>query len=242
MRPVLLPAAACAALVTLSAGAARADLISATAGAKGFAGGNLWTTPDNIPGGYSGVGFAGDGGGVGFGGGVYVEGRVLTFLGAEVGLTYDSSVLQRDVTISGGPTKVTEKVTTSSWRVPLLVKGILPVPFGRLSLGLGPEFVFAGSSDPSLSVTSGPATGTTSSLLQANTSNSTMLTGDLGLTLELPFSLELPVDLRASKNLSQESDWTKRVDLPTSVTSPYTVNAQNSWDFRLSVGLGYRFY
>src|SRR5439155_13135069 len=99
---------------------------------------------------------------------------------------------------------------------------------------------FAGSSDTSLSVTSGAGTGTSSNALKASTASSTMLTTDLGLTLELPAHLEVPVDLRASKNLSQESDWLKRVDVSTAAGT-YTVNAQNSWDFRLSVGLGYSF-
>jgi hypothetical protein len=231
----------CASLTVLSAGVARADVVSATVGAKAFAGGNLWTTPSNIPGGYDGIGFAGNGGGVGYGGGLYVEGRVLRFVGAEVGITYDSSVLERNVTITGTGSKITEKITTPSWRLPLLVKVILPLSPGRLSLGIGPEFVFAGTSSPSLSVTSGPGTGTSSNALSASTTNSTMLTTDLGFTLELPFGLELPIDLRASKNLSQQSDWEQRVSVSTA-NGTYSVNAQNSWDFRLSVGLGYRFY
>jgi len=176
-----------------------------------------------------------------YGGGLYVEGRVLRYLGLELGITYDSSVLERNVTISGTGSKVTEKITTPSWRLPVLVKAILPVPSGRLSLGIGPEFVFAGTSSTSLSVTSGPGTGTSSNALSASTTNSTMLTSDLGLTLELPFSLELPIDLRASKNLSQQSDWEQRVAV-SAANGTYSVNAQNSWDFRLSVGIGYRFY
>jgi len=165
----------------------------------------------------------------------------LRYLGLELGITYDSSVLERNVTISGTGSKVTEKITTPSWRLPVLVKAILPVPSGRLSLGIGPEFVFAGTSSTSLSVTSGPGTGTSSNALSASTTNSTMLTSDLGLTLELPFSLELPIDLRASKNLSQQSDWEQRVAV-SAANGTYSVNAQNSWDFRLSVGIGYRFY
>jgi hypothetical protein len=239
IRHGLLSLGVCASLAAFSAGTARADVFSATVGAKAFAGGNLWTTPSNIPDGYSGIGFAGDGGGVGYGGGVYVEGRLLRFVGAEIGLTYDSSVLERNVTDTGTGSKVNEKVTTPSWRLPLLAKAILPLPLGRLSLGIGPEFVFAGTSSTSLSVTSGPGTGTSSNALKANTTNSTMLTTDLGLTLELPLSLELPIDLRASKNLSQASDWGQRVDVS---ANGYTVNGQNSWDFRLSVGIGYRFY
>jgi len=64
----------------------------------------------------------------------------------------------------------------------------------------------------------------------------------VGLALELPANLELPIELRASKNLSQDSDWASRVDAPNlPVLFPYTVAGQNTWDFRLGVGLGYRF-
>jgi len=65
LRHGMLSVGVCAGLTVLASGTARADVVSATVGAKAFAGGNLWTTPSNIPGGYNGIGFAGDGGGVG---------------------------------------------------------------------------------------------------------------------------------------------------------------------------------
>jgi hypothetical protein len=244
MRSYSLSKAAIVAAVFLSSAPASADLLETTAGAKLFAGGNLWTTPSPSPGDGT-IGFGGNGGGVGLGLGAYFEARLIKFLGLELGLTYDSSDLHRDVTTTvtaGGASAsgtVTEKIKMASVRIPLLVKGILPVPFGRLSLGIGPEFIVPISADWSVETKSGSFQLPPADAVHADKTSSTMFTTDLGITVELPASLDLPIDLRASKNLSQGSAWTDRATLnsPTSVT----VKGQSSWDFRLSAGLGYRF-
>ena len=146
-----IPFAASGALFVLLFGVARsasAEPVEMTAGLKGFAGGNLWTTPSNPPSPDT-LGFVGNGGGVGYGIGAYYELRILSLVGAEIGFTYDHSVLQRDVTttLPGASIKATEKITMGSLRIPLLVKGILSVPFGRFSLGIGPEFIVPLSAD-----------------------------------------------------------------------------------------------
>jgi len=220
------------------ASSASADVFEATAGVKGFAGGNLWTTPSDGPG-SDGLGFVKSGGGFGWGAGAYVEARALKFLGLELGVTYDKSAMHRDVTYSS-VTEIREEVTMKSLRIPVLAKAIAPVPFGRLSLFLGPEFVQALSADASLDVTSGPGA-VAADTIRAAKKNSTTFTCGLGITFDLPASLELPIELRASKNLSQESAWRDRVEvLPPA--GPYTVTAQSSWDFRLGLGLGYKFF
>jgi hypothetical protein len=61
----------------------------------------------------------------------------------------------------------------------------------------------------------------------------------LGLVFHAGDKIEIPVDIRAAKNLSQESDWDKRVKVNSA--TDYEVTVQNSWDFRLAVGAGYRF-
>lgn len=224
---------------------ADAQVVQVSAGAKGFAGGNLWTTPSSRPWSYEGLGFAGNAGGFGFGAGAYVEARFIKFLGLEIDAIYDSSSLYRDVTYSS-LVKVREKVTTSGMRVPLLAKGILPVPFGRLSLFVGPEFVFATSPSGSIEITTGAQYMTaadqarTQSFIHGKAVSSTMFTMGLGIAVELPASLEIPIELRASKNMSQPDAWMDRVDIAPPAPD-YTVRAQSSWDFRLGLGLGYRF-
>jgi hypothetical protein len=205
-------------------------------GAKLFLGGNIWTTPDDVPGGYDGLGFAAEGGGFGWGGALYYEARIVQHLGLELDLGYDTSTLLRNVTQNGFDTQ--EKVTHSGPRIGLLVKGIVPAPFGRLWAGLGPELMIASSADATLEVEGTEQSGA----IEAEKKSSTMLAFALGMVFHVGDAIEIPVELRAAKNLTQESKWTDRVDIPpTGTGDPYTVTAQNSWDFRLGVGGGYRF-
>lgn len=215
-----------------------------SAGLKLLAGGNVWTTPGDVqPPGYDGLGFSDSGGGFGWGGAAYYEARFVGHLGLEVDLGYDSSVLQREVTYNA-TVKVQEKVTMSGLRTGLLFKGILPTPFGRLWLGLGPELSTGSSVSAKNEITrnkqyvSNPEQ--VEGLISAKSKSSTLLTLAFGMAIHLGESLEIPVDLRAAKNLSQESDWNDRVKV-NAVTGEYEVTAQSSWDFRLATGLGYRF-
>jgi hypothetical protein len=209
----------------------------------------LWTTPDNVDPGYDALGFAGSGGGFGWGVAAYYEARIAQYLGLELDFGYDHSVLQRDLTykVNDVPFKVNEKVSASRTRWGLLVKGILPVSWGRVWLGLGPELVSAGSVDGTVEVTEGNPNeqlrkGIESSIT-AKKKRSTLLLMGFGLSIDLGEQLEIPVELRAARNLTQPSDWKDRVDTTHLYdTKPrYEVTVQNSWDFRLVTGLGYRF-
>lgn len=238
MRSVACASAAAAAVVStlLVATPAHADSIDTSLGVKAMAGGSLWTTPSDRPNNYDGLGFAGNGGGFSYGAGLYGEIRFIKVLSLELDLIYDKSVLMRTVDYSSS-VKTQEKIEMTSWRIPILAKANLPTPFGRLFVLLGPELVRGSSADPSLEVTEGNATIGTEFL--AEEANYTMLTGGLGLAIDLPPSLEIPIELRASKNLGQEQAWLDRVDVEGQTR--YTVDAQTSWDFRVSAGLGYRF-
>lgn len=214
--------------------AAEPKSFESSAGAKLLLGGNLWSTPDDVPNGYDGLGFAGDGGGFGWGAALYYEARIVTHLGLELDLGYDSSTLLRNVTVNGVDTQ--EKVTHSGPRITLLAKGIVPAPFGRLWAGLGPEFMIASSADATLEVDGNEQSG----VISAEKKSSTMLAMALGMVFHVGDAIEIPVELRAAKNLTQDAAWTDRVALD-ATTNQYTVTAQNSWDFRLGVGAGYRF-
>jgi len=218
-------------------------------GFKLLAGGNLWSSPDNIDPGYDALGFAGSAGGFGWGAALYYEARIAQYLGLELDFGYDHSVLQRDLKykINGVGFDVNERVAASGVRWGLLVKGIAPVTFGRVWLGLGPEFVSGSSVDGKVDVTSGDPTPQQRTDLEnsitTTSKHSTMLTLAFGLAFELGEHLEIPLDLRAAKNLSQEGDWKDRVDTQQLYdTAPkYDVTVQSSWDFRLATGLAYRF-
>lgn len=213
---------------------------ASSAGVKLLVGGNLYDTPSNVPGGYDGLGFPGNGGGFGWGAALFYEARFVRHLGLELDLGYDSSTVLRNVTINQ-VVKIQEKFQTSGPRIGLLAKGIVPTPFGRLSLGLGPEFFLPSSAEGSFEITEGRQFVTNPDALgvSAKKQNSTFLAFVLGFVIDVGSSLEIPIDIKAARNLSQEADWTDRVRA-TSPTS-YEVTAQSSWDFRLATGLAYRF-
>lgn len=220
--------------------AAEGDSKQWSAGAQTLLGGSLYGAPDNPPPGYEGLGFVEEAGGFSWGIGAYGEFRPIRYFGLSLGLGYDRIRLQRDVTYNN-VVDTTESVTASNLRLGLLAKGIVPGPFGRAWLGLGPEFLVPLSADADIEVTGGQqfAPANLSDLISAKTASSTLLTFGLGLVFDAG-PVEIPFDLRASRNLSEDSDWADRVNAnPT--TLEYEVTARASWDFRLGVGVGTAF-
>ncbi len=211
------------------------SLVDHSAGVKVLAGADLWTTPSNIPGGYSGPGFAGSAGGFSYGAMPYYELRIIKFIGVEAGIEYEHGSFHRNNTINGFDT--TETVNINSWRLPLLAKLNIPLALGRIWFGLGPDFTLSQSSSAKFEL----ASGATSPITVATRDvKPTYLTGGLGLVIEMPLAgIEIPIEFRASKDLSQPSDWSDRVTA-TSQTS-YTVRAESSWVLRLGAGIGFQF-
>jgi hypothetical protein len=222
---------------------APAKRVEFSAGVLGLVGGNLFTTPDNrIPADYEGLGFAGDAGGFGWGIAAYGEGRFFRHLGIGLTLGYDRSVLQREVTYSNqlGSATVDEKITIGSTRLGLMAKGVLPTPFGRLWLGLGPQFVLNTSSEGEIDVPSNVGNAAAiQNLIHVEETNSTLLDFGGGLAVHAGDLIEIPFEIRASKNLSQEDDWLDRVTVHPSLD--YDVKTQSSWEFRMAIGVGARF-
>jgi hypothetical protein len=240
MRSSLVLSVVCPALAALTlAASASADLTEASAGLKIAGGGNLWTAPSDIPASPDGRGFRGAAGGIGYAIGLYGELRLATFFGLETGIAYDNSDVWRKVTITVGSVSIEtkEKFSVSCLRIPLLVKGILPIGFGRASLGVGPELIVPLSASGSLEATSGSAQLASTTLTR--TESSIMLTTDLGMAIAAG-PIEIPIDLRASKNLKQPDAWADRVSFDPA-SQAYTVLAQSSWDFRFIAGVGMSF-
>jgi hypothetical protein len=219
-------------------------IFSGSAGLKGLVGGNMWSKPSGAPG--DDLGFKASGGGFGWGMGAYAEFRFVKFVGLEIDLLYDTSTLFRNVTYNG-VVKIRERLDMTSLRVPLLVKGIIPVPFGRIGVFVGPEFVIPQSAKGKNEITSGreylrdpTSPEQVENGLNAIKTSSTMLTAGFGATIELPVNLELPIEMRASKNMSQEDAWTRRVTQ--NGPANFDVKAQSTYEFRLTIGLGYKYY
>ena len=242
----LLTALTTSTLLTLSAGSALAqapqlenyDLeepdegpVRGSAGARLFIGGNLLTTPTNTPPGYEGLGFAGNAGGFGWGAGLYGEGRFFKHLGLELGLLHDQSTLLRNITYNG-VVKIQERLDISTWRLNLLVKGILPFSGARMWLGVGPEFVLSSSVDAKNEIVEQAISG--------QEEKSTLLVLAAGTVIEIGDRFEIPIELRALRNLDVEDDWQKRVQRDLA-TLTYSVRAQSSWEFRIGLGFGVMF-
>jgi hypothetical protein len=227
-------------------GAPPAKSFEMSAGLLGLVGGNFVTTPSEIPGGYEGLGFAGDAGGFGYGVAAYGEGRFLRHLGLGVTLGYDQSTIQREVTYNG-TVKVDEKLSIGSTRLGLMAKGVLPTPFGRLWLGLGPQFVLSSSAEAKNEITTNrafvPNPEQVEGLIHAEETSSTLLDFGGGLAIHAGDLIEIPFEIRASRNLSQEDAWQDRVTLRVSgnTLTGYDVKAQSSWEFRMGLGVGARF-
>jgi len=221
------------------AGAPPQKNVEFSAGLMGLVGGNYFTTPEDIPGGYEGLGFAGDAGGFGWGVAAYGEGRFVRHLGLTLTLGYDRSVLQRDVTIRNplGSVTINEKVSIGSPRLGLMAKGILPTPFGRMWLGLGPQFVLSTSSEAELDEP------VLQNVIHAEETNSTLLDFGGGLVVHAGDRIEIPFQIIASKNMSQDDAWMDRVALrfEGQNLTGYDVKTQSSWEFRMGIGVGARF-
>ncbi len=220
----------------LASRSALADpLTDHSVGLKLLAGADVWSTPSNIPGGYSGPGFAGNGGGFSYGAQPYYELRIIKLIGFETGLDYEHGSFHRNVTVNQADWR--ETITLNSWRLPLLAKLTIPAGIGRFSIGLGPEFTLAQSSSGTYELTSGAA----STSITTHNVKPTYFMGALGFVIEIPvIGLEIPIELRAAKDLSQPSNWTDRVTQGTG-NYPFVVRAESSWVYRLGVGLGYHF-
>jgi hypothetical protein len=218
-------------------------IFSGSAGLKGLVGGNMWTKPSGALG--DDLGFKASGGGFGWGLGAYAEFRFVKFVGLEIDLLYDTSTLFRNVTYNG-TVKIRESLDMTSLRVPLLFKGIIPVPFGRIGVFVGPEFVIPQSAKGKNKITSGrdvpmsPPADQVENGLKATETSSTMVTAGFGATIDLPVNLELPIEMRASKNMSQSDNWQDRVTQHG--PADFSVKAQSSYEFRVTIGLGYKYY
>jgi len=215
--------------------ASAALLVNHTAGLKLLAGADVWSTPSNIPFGYSGPGFAGNGGGVGYGAMPYYELRLIKFVGVEAGINYEHGSFHRNVSVNAVDFR--ETITLNSWRLPILAKLNIPMGVGRFWLGVGPEFTLAQSSSGKVErVSDGSSAGS----ISTRDVKPTYVTGGLGLVIELPFiGIEIPIELRASNNLSQPDNYADRVALSSSAL--YSVRAESSWVYRLGAGLGIQF-
>jgi hypothetical protein len=233
-------------------GEAQDHFFGASLGLKGGFGGNYLSKPDNtLPGTLP---FDGGAGGIGGGGGIYTEFRILwDHLGLEVDFLFDRSKNWCNIEYNG--------LVDTDWiyhqtalRIPVLLKGALSKGITRASLGIGPEFVVGLAAETDIEVNEGEqylgpgGTAALRSIYSASTQTDVFLAFDLGLAF-LVWNLAITVDLRYAYNLTQPKDYEDRVELDSSLdptTNEWQLNqattaASNSMDLRLMLGISYEF-
>lgn len=219
-------------------------------GAKGGVTGNLWAAPEEVPIQYGDLGhfWADDQFFVGGGGGLFVEANFFRYLGLELDLLFESNALtfNQTFTIGGLELEYDYNTTFTQLRIPLLVKGVLPLgDVAEMSLGLGPEFVVGLDADVEVDfitdVSLFPQVASNfAAVYQAEKADGTFFDFDLGLSFKA-WKLVIPVSIRACLNLDQPPEYANRVTLqgpPAGVTRA-TVKAVESYHFALLLGLGY---
>lgn len=206
-------------------------------GAKMTVGGNIWTHPSDTPPDTD-IGFSETRGGWGIGGGVSGEIIFVKYIGLMTEFLFEKNYLWENDTIykNGYEIDFTPKASAVFLRIPILIRGYLPLPGIRLSIGLGPEFVVPLSSSATLE--KARTVITPKDMFKVKTKTSTMLTMDFGMAIHIWNGLIVPINIRGSYNLTQPKSWLDRVDLHPG-NEGFTLLYQNSWDLRLLLGLGY---
>jgi hypothetical protein len=226
---------------------ARADLVwDLRVGAKGTLTGNLWSEPDEaLPGSeplWGDAQFF-----VGGGGGLFVEVNFLGYVGLEVEFLYEANAFKFNETLNGFEYDYYTRF--KQLRIPLLVKGTLPLGNVELSLGIGPEFVVGVGAGVDIDYRTKltptqkeQADALLGPLYQAEQANGTFLDAELGISIKV-WKLVIPISLRVGFNLSQSENYDDRVDLTLVGFTPTEakVKAIESYHFALVAGVGYLF-
>lgn len=200
-------------------------------GVKGAVGGDLWVAADNSPS-LSNMAFTETTGGFAGGVGPFVELRFIKFIALDTEFLFGwDQVIEKD-TNNGVKIKFTAKAF--SFKIPILLKGVLPLPGVKLSLGTGPilEFPISGT---------GEVDQTISMKFNVKTRFSVLWAVELGMDVKLSRHFRLPIGFRAAYNLSQPSSYGDRVkfNMAGNRLKSMDMNYQNTWEFRLLMGVAY---
>lgn len=229
-------------IVLLAPLSARADFLwDLRVGAKAALTGNLWGPPDGAPksGGHD-AGWMNTLAWVGGGGGLTLELHALTFLALEVDVLYEQNGFKESIKGTTDSPFFTPLDLGSIYtkytqvRVPVLLKGVLPLGLVELSLGVGPEFTFGRSAwlDTTKYLTSASAG------LDAASVNDVFVDVDLGVTFRV-WKLAIPLSLRTAFNVTQPKGYYDRFDTLTAEST--IVKASETYQFALLAGVAYVF-
>ncbi len=238
----LLPAA-----LLFASSSARADdlFVSGGLGLIGGISGNFLDKPGDktIPnsGGAQDTSYPGFGGGPNGTFGVAIDVRFLKAVGIE--LDFIRHFAERghgDVTLTYGNQSGTTTVDIgqTAWHIPLLFKGVLPLPTAAPFIFVGPEFVMPDTPTATASLSSGNMFA--NNTFQAQASKYTMITAGFGVEFKLPIpvvDVRIPLEFRGSAYPGEPNNDAGRVTYAGSTT---TFNSQ--WKYLAMVSAGFQFW
>lgn len=134
----------------------------------------------------------------GFGGttsgfGLALDARLIKLVGLEIDVIRMTNKGHADLDLNGR--SYTVEIGHDAWHIPVLLKGVLPLPLFSPMVLVGAEFVR--TSSPTAEYTSGQIPIS----IAANTSNYTLFTAGLGFEIKLPVpavDIRIPFSLRGS--------------------------------------------
>jgi len=212
-----------------------------SAGALFTFGGDMWTEPD-APISLDSVPFGDVSGGYGVGGGVFFEARLIKYIGLELDLLFEGNRMWYDIdyNIAGLEAELRYNLKYTVIRMPLLVKGVLETNAMRVSIGLGPEFVFTRGDRFEIEELSDWGADLTAIENQYHTvsQNDVFLCVAIGFAFKVKM-LSIPLNIRYSHNFTQPEDYQDRIGDIGAGEHRYT--ASQSMDLRIQLGLAYDF-
>jgi hypothetical protein len=227
------------------AAAGKLPIFQGSAGALFTAGGQMWTEPDfpSYAEPYvSAVPFHDTSGGYGIGGGVFFEARFIKYIGLELDLLFEGNRMWYDIeyNIAGILAELRYNLGYTTIRMPILVKGVFETKVMRVSIGLGPEFVFTRGDDMDIEELTdhGADLGPLEAQYQTSPQNDTFLCVALGFAFKV-WKLSIPLNIRYSHNMTQPDGWRQRLGDLDRDERDYV--ASHSMDLRLQLGVAYDF-
>ncbi len=239
--------------VLLAPAAARAGklpVFQGSAGALFTVGGDLWSDPDfpsRLDPFVGGVPFHDMSGGYGVGGGVFFEARFIKYIGLELDLLFEGNRMWYDVdytvTVPGLGTvdgELRYNLKYTAIRMPVLVKGVFETKAMRVSLGLGPEFVFTRGDRFEIEELSdwGADLSALEDQYETVSQNDVFFCVAVGFAFKVKM-LSIPLNIRYSYNLTQPDGYEDRIGDLEHGEHRYT--ASQSMDLRIMLGLAYDF-
>jgi hypothetical protein len=225
----------------VAAGKVPEPVFAGSGGALFTVGGDLWTEPD-APFNLDHVPFGDMSGGYGVGGGLFFEARFIKYIGLELDLLFEGNRMWYDIELSSGPSTAEFRFNLkyTAIRIPILVKGVFETESMRVSLGLGPEFVFTRGDRFEIEELSDWGADLTALENQYETvsQNDVFLCVAVGFAFKVKM-LSIPLNIRYSHNFSQPDGYQDRMGDLMAAERRYT--ASHSMDLRIQLGLAYDF-